>query len=78
MDTFEILKKTIADVSGADPEEITPETSFDKDLGLDSLDRYQIFLDVSDALSINKEADNDALMKIATVQDAVDYIESLK
>ena len=37
---FEKLKKIIAEVLNVDPDEITMETTFQDDLGADSLDVY--------------------------------------
>lgn len=47
---FDILKKSIADVLSVDPNEITMDSTFEEDLGADSLDLYQILLDVQDQL----------------------------
>ena len=41
---FEKLKKIIAEVLNVDPDEITMETTFQDDLGADSLDVYQIIM----------------------------------
>ena len=41
---FEKLKKIIAEVLNVDPDEITMETTFQDDLGADSLDVYQLSL----------------------------------
>ncbi len=73
---LEILKKSIADVLSVDPEEITLESTFEDDLGADSLDLYQILLDVQDQLGL--EVDEDELTEVKTVGDAIELIENAK
>ncbi|MCR4781146.1 MAG: acyl carrier protein [Lachnospiraceae bacterium] len=73
---LDILKKSIADVLSVDPDEITLESTFEDDLGADSLDLYQILLDVQDQLGL--EVDEDELTDIKTVGDAVELIENAK
>ena len=48
---FEKLKKIIAEVLNVDPDEITMETTFQDDLGADSLDVYQIIMGIEEELS---------------------------
>lgn len=45
---FEKLKKIIAEVLNVDPDEITMETTFQDDLGADSLDVYQIIMGIEE------------------------------
>jgi acyl carrier protein len=73
---LEILKKSIADVLSVDPEEITLESTFEDDLGADSLDLYQILLDVQDQLGL--EVDEDELTEVKTVGDAIELIKNAK
>ena len=47
---FEALKKVAATVLGMDPDEIEMDMTFLTDLGADSLDLYQIFLGVQEAV----------------------------
>lgn len=70
---FDVLKKSIAEVLSVDPDEITPESTFEEDLGADSLDLYQILLDVQDQLEI--EVDEEEAANVKTVQDALDLIQ---
>ncbi len=70
---FDVLKKSIAEVLSVDPDEITPESTFEGDLGADSLDLYQILLDVQDQLEI--EVDAEEATNVKTVQDALDLIQ---
>lgn len=52
-------------------EELTYDTSFE-DLGVDSLDLFQIIIEIEEEFNVQIE---DA-EKIKTVRDAVDYVES--
>jgi acyl carrier protein len=70
---FDVLKKSIAEVLSVDPDEITPESTFEGDLGADSLDLYQILLDVQDQLEI--EVDAEEATNVKTVKDALDLIQ---
>ena len=70
---FEKLKKIIAEVLNVDPDEITMETTFQDDLGADSLDVYQIIMGIEEEFDI--EIDNEEAEKITTVQDAVEQIK---
>ena len=72
---FETLKKIIAEVLGVDPNEITLDTTFTDDLGADSLDLYQIILEVQEELNI--EVDEEVASGIKTVGDAVELLENI-
>ena len=71
---FDILKKIIAEVLSVDAEEITPETTFEGDLGADSLDVTSIIIELEEELDI-EISDEDAV-EIKTVGDAVEKIKS--
>ena len=49
---FEKLKKIISEVLNVDPDEITMETTFQDDLGADSLDVYQIIMGIEEEFDI--------------------------
>ena len=71
---FEKLREIIADVMNIDEKEIKEDSSFENDLGADSLDVFQIIMGIEDAFDI--EIDNDDAEKIATVGDAVEQIKN--
>lgn len=73
---LDILKKSIADVLSVDPDEITLDSTFEEDLGADSLDLYQILLDVQDQLGL--EVDEQDLTEVRTVGDAIELIENAR
>lgn len=71
---FEKLCEIIADVMNIDEKEIKEDSSFENDLGADSLDVFQIIMGIEDAFDI--EIDNDEAEKIVTVGDAVEQIKN--
>ena len=73
---FEKLKKVIAEVLNVDEAEITMDTTFEDDLGADSLDIFQIIMGMEEELDI--EIDSEATADIVTVGDAVEAIKMVK
>lgn len=67
---FEKIKKVIVEQLGVEPESITLKTSFIEDLGVDSLDLFQIIIELEEEFNVKIE---DA-EQIKTVEDAVKYI----
>jgi len=70
---FEKVKEIIVDQLGVDEEEITLETTFE-DLGVDSLDLFQIVIEIEESFNIKIENAED----IKCVKDAVEFIEAQK
>ena len=73
---FEKLKKVIAEVLNVDEAEITMDTTFEDDLGADSLDIFQIIMGMEEELDI--EIDSEAAADIGTVGDAVEATKMVK
>ena len=75
---LERVRKIISEQLGVDEAEIQPETSFVEDLNADSLDLVELIMSLEEEFSKEGKAieisDEDA-EKIATVQDAVNYIK---
>lgn len=71
---FEKLKKIIAEVLNVDPDEITMETTFQDDLGADSLDVYQIIMGIEEEFDIVIPAET--AEQVTTVEDAVEMIKN--
>lgn len=67
------VKQIIVDQLGVDPAEVTPGVSIVDDLGADSLDRVELVMAFEEHFAL-EIPDGDA-EKIATVQDAIDYIQ---
>lgn len=74
MTTFEKVKDIVADKLGVDKAKITENSSFVNDLGADSLDVVEFVMEVEKEFEI-QIPDEDAA-KLATVADAVKYIEA--
>ena len=71
---FEKLKKIIAEVLNVDPDEITMETTFQDDLGADSLDVYQIIMGIEEEFDIEIPAE--PAEQVTTVEAAVEMIKN--
>lgn len=70
---FDLLKKHIADVLNVDPDEITEDMEFEKDLGADSLDLFQILMAIEDETGVT--VDQDKAENIKTVGDALNLLK---
>jgi acyl carrier protein len=69
---FEKVKKIVSDQLSVDIETIKPGSSFANDLGADSLDTVELVMALEEEFDV--EIPDEAAEKIATVQDAVDFI----
>lgn len=69
---LEKLKHIIAGVMGMNPDEITKETRFVEDLGADSLNVYEIIMNIESEFEI--ELCMDHVEKINTVEEALALI----
>ena len=75
-DANEVMEKVrgiIVDQLGVEAAQVTPEASFIDDLGADSLDIVELIMAFEEEFDLDIP-DEDA-EKIASVQDAVDYIK---
>ena len=75
-DIQERICKIIAEQLSQDAEEVVPEASFIDDLGADSLDTVELIMEFEREFDI--QIPDDQAEKIATVGQAVQYIESSK
>jgi len=71
---LEKVKEIIADQLDQDVTQITETTSFQEDLGADSLDIFQMIMALEEEFGV--EIGNDEAEKIKTVSDVVNYIQS--
>lgn len=69
---FQKLQKIIGNVLDIEPEEIAPETAFAEDLGADSLDIFQIVMEIEEEFKIQIPAEG--IHRILTVKDAAEQI----
>ncbi|MBQ5334547.1 MAG: acyl carrier protein [Oscillospiraceae bacterium] len=70
---FEKLKDIILDQLDVDEDEVTPEADFIDDLHADSLDITLLMKTISEEFDI--AVSDDAVDRISTVGDAVEFIE---
>ncbi|MDX1976422.1 MAG: acyl carrier protein [Pseudanabaenaceae cyanobacterium bins.68] len=75
-DTLSKVQEVVAKQLSRQVEEVKPEASFQDDLGADSLDTVELVMALEEAFEIDIP-DEDA-SAIATVQDAVNYIDQKK
>ena len=74
MEELQKLKEITASVLSLDPEEIRPEMTFLEDLGADSLDVFQIIMDLEDAFGV--KIAQEKVEKISTVGEAAELIKA--
>jgi len=72
--TFEQVQVIVASQLGVVITEVKLESSFANDLGADSLDTVELVMALEEKFGI--EIPDEDAEKIATVQNAVDYIDS--
>ena len=70
------VKAIIADKLDVEETEVTPEASFTNDLGADSLDTVELIMEFEKEFNI--QIPDDQAENIATVGQAVKYIEDAK
>lgn len=68
---FEKVREIVAEQLGIGEDEIKLETNFVDDLGADSLDLFQVVMELEDAFDVKVEE----VENIKTVSDAVNFIE---
>ena len=72
---FERLVKIICNYVEVEPETIHPESRFMEDLGFTSFDFMSMLGEIEDEFDI--EVEQSEVVNIRTVQEAVDYLETL-
>jgi acyl carrier protein len=66
------VKKIISEQLGVPDTDVKPESSFVNDLGADSLDTVELVMALEEEFGV--EIPDEDAEKIATVQNAIDYI----
>lgn len=69
---FDKIKEIVVDQLGVNDEDVKLETNFVEDLDADSLDLFQVIMEIEDAFNVKVED----VENIKTVADAVSFIES--
>lgn len=67
------LQNIVGKQLGIESERVKPQSDFGKELGADSLDVVELVMAIEDEFEI--EIEDKAASQIATVQNALDYIE---
>ena len=70
----EKVKEIIAKHAKIDVDKLDLNADFKNDLHLDSIDLFQIIMEVEETLNI--KVDNDKLLNIKTIRDALDSVEN--
>lgn len=68
----ERVKKIVCEQLGAKEEDVTAQASFVDDLGADSLDTVELVMALEE--EFETEIPDEEAEKLATVQDAIDYV----
>ncbi len=75
---FEKIKAIVVEQLGVDEKDVVPTASFVEDLGADSLDLVELIMSLEEEFSNpgrKIEIPDEDAEKIATIQDAIDYIK---
>ncbi|AEB74729.1 acyl carrier protein [Clostridium botulinum] len=72
--TFERVRKVMAEHLEMNEEEIKLESDFQEDLGVDSLDIFEIVMEIEDEFDL--EIPNEDIEDVKTVKDLVKYLDS--
>lgn len=72
-DNLKRLQTIVSKQLGINTDKVKPTADFTKELGADSLDVVELVMAIENEFDIN--IDDKAASKIATIQDALDYLE---
>ena len=72
---FQAMQQLVAEQYAKEPEEVTMDTSFEEDLGADSVDLVELVMAMEEEFEVG-EIQEEELGKLKTVGDAVNYIAS--
>lgn len=73
---FTKVREIICEKFAVDEDQVTMDTSFKEDLNADSLDMVEIVMAIEEEFDIG-EMDEDAIVGIETVGDAVNFISNI-
>ena len=72
---FQTMRDLVAEQFAMEPAEVTMETSFEEDLGADSVDLVELVMSMEEEFEVGEIQEED-LGSLKTVGDAVNYIVS--
>ena len=70
---FQTMRELVAEQFAMEPSEVTMDTSFEEDLGADSVDLVELVMAMEEEFEMGEVQEED-LGKLKTVGDAVNYI----
>ena len=70
---FQTMQQLVAEQFAMEPSEVTMDTSFEEDLGADSVDLVELVMAMEEEFEMGEVQEED-LGKLKTVGDAVNYI----
>ena len=70
---FQTMRELVAEQFAMEPSEVTMDTSFEEDLGADSVDLVELVMAIEEEFDVG-EIQEDELPALRTVGDAVRYI----
>ena len=73
MDILERMQNIIAEQFGVEADTVSAATSFEEDLGADSVDLVELVMAMEDEFKIGEVREED-LASLSTVGDCVDYL----
>ena len=72
---FQTMSELVAEQFAMEPAEVTMDTSFEEDLGADSVDLVDLVMAMEEEFEVGESQEED-LKTLKTVGDAVNYIAS--
>ena len=70
---FQTISELVAEQFAMEPDEVTMDTSFEEDLGADSVDLVELVMAMEEEFEVGETQEED-LSSLKTVGDAVNYI----
>lgn len=70
---FQTMKQLVAEQFAVEPEELTMDTTFEEDLGADSVDLVELVMAMEEEFEVG-EVEEEELGSLKTVGDAVNYL----
>ena len=72
---FQTMRDLVAEQFALEPDEVTMDTDFDRDLGADSVDLVELVMAMEEEFELGM-AQEDEVKALKTVGDAVNYVAS--
>ena len=72
---FQTMRDLVAEQFAMDPAEVTMDTSFEEDVGADSVDLVELVMAMEEEFDIGEAGENE-LAELKTVGDAVNFVAS--